>query len=47
MPVTNYLTFRTLFEDLSERLPRHRVVIFINEFDGIPRADLENFLASV
>lgn len=45
--VTDHLAFRTLFEDLSERLPRHRVVIFIDEFDGIPRADLENFLVSV
>jgi hypothetical protein len=45
--VTDHLAFRTLFEELAERLPRHRVVIFIDEFDGIPRADLENFLVSV
>ena len=45
--VSDHLAFRMLFEELCELLPRHRIVIFIDEFDGIPRAALENFLASV
>ncbi|MGE5343872.1 MAG: AAA-like domain-containing protein [Candidatus Omnitrophota bacterium] len=46
-PLTNHLSFRMLFEQLNGILQFKKIVIFIDEFDGIPLEELENFLTSL
>ncbi|GAK58919.1 hypothetical protein U27_05894 [Candidatus Vecturithrix granuli] len=46
-PLTNHAAFFRLFENLSLHLPSQRIVLFIDEFDGIPRQELENFLTTL
>ncbi len=46
-PVLNNISFRKLFEKLNMILPPKRIVVFIDEFDGIPMDELEDFLTSL
>jgi len=45
--LTNHLVFRELFETLNRLIQQKKIVIFIDEFDGIPRSELENFLTAL
>lgn len=42
--LTSNISFRLLFEELNRIIERKKIVIFIDEFDGIPLGELENFL---
>ncbi len=41
------ISFRLLFEGLNEILQFKKIVVLIDEFDGIPIKELEDFLASI
>jgi len=41
------ISFRELFDELNGMLKQKKIVIFIDEFDGIPRDELENFLTTL
>lgn len=41
------ISFRLLFEELNQLLQFKKIVIFIDEFDGIPLNELGNFLTSL
>ena len=43
-PIVNHTSFYDLFEMLNETIHQKKIVIFIDEFDGIPLSELENFL---
>lgn len=45
--LTNHISFRRLFEQLNRIIEFKKIVIFIDEFDGIPVDELENFLTSL
>jgi len=45
--LTNHLSFMELFEGLNRLLEFKKIVIFIDEFDGIPLDELENFLTTL
>ncbi len=45
--LTDHLSFRALFEELNQVLEFKKIVIFIDEFDGIPLDELGNFLTSL
>ncbi|MCX6583344.1 MAG: ATP-binding protein [Candidatus Aminicenantes bacterium] len=45
--LTDHISFGTLFEELNHILRFKKIVIFIDEFDGIPLIELENFLSSL
>jgi hypothetical protein len=45
--LTNHISFRRLFEQLNRIIEFKKIVIFIDEFDGIPVSELENFLTSL
>lgn len=45
--LTNHISFRRLFEKLNRIIQLKKIVIFIDEFDGIPLSELENFLTSL
>jgi len=45
--LVDHISFKFLFEELNRILEFKKIVIFIDEFDGIPRAELENFLTSL
>ena len=45
--LTNHISFRLLFEQLNQVIEFKKIVIFIDEFDGIPLKELENFLTSL
>jgi hypothetical protein len=40
----DHISLRMLFEKLNRIIQYKKIVIFIDEFDGIPRKELENFL---
>ena len=40
----DHISLRVLFEKLNRIIQYKKIVIFIDEFDGIPRKELENFL---
>ena len=42
--LTDHISFRMLFNELNRILQFNKIVIFIDEFDGIPLQELENFL---
>ena len=42
--INDHLLFEEFFLELSLRLPDKKVVIIIDEFDGIPQIELRNFL---
>ena len=43
-PLTDHFSMMTFFEQLASLLGDHRVVLFIDEFDGIPQAIVSDFL---
>jgi len=45
--LSNHISFAELFEELNRILLFKKIVIFIDEFDGIPRKELKNFLATL
>ena len=45
--ITHHISFRKLFERLNTVIPPKRIIIFIDEFDGIPIDELENFLTTL
>ncbi len=45
--LTDHISFRILFEDLNQIIQSKKIVIFIDEFDGIPPTELENFLSTL
>lgn len=45
--LTDNISFRVLFEELNRKIEFKKIVIFIDEFDGIPLSELGNFLTSL
>ncbi len=45
--LTDHICFRELFEELNRIIEFKKIVIFIDEFDGIPIDELENFLTTL
>jgi hypothetical protein len=45
--LTDHTCFRELFEELNQIVKFKKIVIFIDEFDGIPIDELENFLTTL
>jgi len=45
--LTDHISFRELFESLNRVVQHKKIVIFVDEFDGIPRSELENFLTTL
>ncbi|MDQ1352537.1 MAG: hypothetical protein QG657_2843 [Acidobacteriota bacterium] len=43
----DHMSFSMLFEELNQLLQFKKIVIFIDEFDGIPLKELENFLSAL
>jgi len=43
----DHISFRELFEELNKIIQYKKIVIFIDEFDGIPIKELENFLTTL
>jgi hypothetical protein len=43
----NHISFRRLFEQLNRIIQFKKIVIFIDEFDGIPKRELGNFLTAL
>ncbi|MGE5342083.1 MAG: AAA-like domain-containing protein [Candidatus Omnitrophota bacterium] len=45
--ITDNISFREFFEELNQHLQHKKIVIFIDEFDGIPVNELGSFLTSL
>lgn len=45
--ITDHLSFGELFEGLNKVIEFKKIVIFIDEFDGIPKSELGNFLTTM
>ena len=45
--MSDHISFRELFEELNRIVDQKKIVIFIDEFDGVPRGELENFLTTL
>jgi len=45
--IFDHTCFRELFEELNRMIKLKKIVIFIDEFDGIPIDELENFLTTL
>jgi AAA+ ATPase superfamily predicted ATPase len=45
--LTSHISFRLMFEELNRMIELKKIVIFIDEFDGIPLCELENFLTAL
>ncbi|MEA3417381.1 MAG: hypothetical protein U9R02_14775, partial [Thermodesulfobacteriota bacterium] len=45
--LTDHISFSELFEELNHIIEFKKIVIFIDEFDGIPIDELENFLTTL
>jgi hypothetical protein len=45
--LTDHISFRLLFEELNRIIRFKKIVIFIDEFDGIPLSELGSFLTSL
>jgi hypothetical protein len=45
--LTSHISFRLLFEELNRIIEFKKIIIFIDEFDGIPLSELENFLTAL
>jgi hypothetical protein len=45
--LTNHTSFRLLFEELNQLIEFKKIVVFIDEFDGIPTDELEDFLTAL
>ncbi len=46
-PLTDNISFGGVFEKLNDIIKFKKIVIFIDEFDGIPLDELENFLDTI
>lgn len=47
LTLSDHIGFYELFETLNHIVRFKKIVIFIDEFDGIPRSELENFLSTL
>jgi len=47
MQIVDHISFSRLFDELNQILLFKKIIIFIDEFDGIPLSELGNFLASL
>ena len=45
--ISDHTCFRELFEELNQMVKFKKIVIFIDELDGIPVSELENFLTTL
>jgi len=45
--LTDHISFRLLFEELNQLIQFKKIVIFIDEFDGMPLKELKNFLTAL
>ncbi|MCP4146634.1 MAG: hypothetical protein GY757_02690, partial [bacterium] len=45
--LTDHISFSDLFEELNRIIRFKKIIIFIDEFDGIPQAELGNFLRTI
>ncbi len=45
--LTDHLSFGDLFDELNRIIEFKKIVVFIDEFDGIPREELGNFLTTI
>jgi hypothetical protein len=45
--LTDHISFKLLFEELNQLIQLKKIVIFIDEFDGIPLKQLSNFLTAL
>jgi len=45
--LTDHISFKVLFEELNKLIKFKKIVIFIDEFDGIPLDELANFLTTL
>jgi len=45
--LTDHISFSLLFEELNRIIEFKKIMIFIDEFDGIPLSELENFLTAL
>ncbi len=45
--LTNHISFSKLFKELNRIIQFKKIVVFIDEFDGIPLAELGNFLMTL
>ncbi len=45
--LTDYISFGDFFKDLNSIIQFKKIIIFIDEFDGIPKGELENFLTTL
>lgn len=45
--LTDHISFGNLFEELNRIIQLKKIIVFIDEFDGIPLDELGNFLSSV
>jgi hypothetical protein len=45
--LTDHISFSELFEELNRKIEFKKIVIVIDEFDGIPINELENFLTTL
>ncbi len=45
--ISDYFSFGDFFEELNRIIQTKKIVIFIDEFDGIPLSELGNFLATL
>ncbi len=45
--LTDHLSFCDLFEDLNPIIPSKKIVVFIDEFDGIPPSQPPSFLSTI
>jgi len=45
--INNNLTFSYLFEDLNKLIKRKKIVLFIDEFEGMPLSELSPFLMAL
>ncbi len=46
-PLTNHISFKLFFQELNRLIRFKKIVVFIDEFDGIPTGQLANFLTSL
>lgn len=46
-PLTDHISFGELFQELNRIIEFKKIIIFIDEFDGIPLSELESFLTTL
>ncbi len=45
--LVDHISFGALFEELNQRIKHKKIVLFIDEFDGAPKNELEDFLITI